>query len=99
MEECESSTSIKCYLCFRTLFTPLTDSSTRRIMRREKLPGSPVLSRSYEEVGGTQESQGGGPERRVRVLFRMFFSVAKQITVQVATQRTVNAPLPTAIQG
>ncbi|KAF3856555.1 hypothetical protein F7725_017278 [Dissostichus mawsoni] len=25
--------------------------------------------------------------------------VAKQITVQVATQRTVNAPLPTAIQG
>lgn len=45
------------------------------------------------------ESQGGGPERRVRVLPRMFFSVAKQITVQVATQRAVNAPLPTAIRG
>lgn len=28
----------------------------------------------------------------------MLFSVAKQITVQVATQRNVNAPLPTATQ-
>lgn len=36
--------------------------------------------------------------RRVKVLFRMFFSVAKQITVQVATQRNVNAPLPTGVQ-
>lgn len=49
--------------------------------------------------GGALESQGGGPERPVKVLFRMFFSVAKQITVQVATQRSQNEPLPTAIQG
>lgn len=66
-------------------------------MRRERQPCSLVLS--LKRVEGALESQGGGPERRVRVLFRMFFSVAKQITVQVATQRAVNAPLPTAIHG
>ena len=67
-------------------------------MRRERLPCSLVLSLK-RVLGGALESQGGGPERRVRVLFRMFFSVAKQITVEVATQRAVNAPLPTAIHG
>ncbi len=80
----------------RSLFTPQTAA---HIMRREKLPGSLVLSRCVTERWGALGGQGGGPERCVRVLLRMFFSVAKQITVQVATQRAVNAPLPTAIQG
>lgn len=65
------------------------------IMHREKLPRL-GLTASGTGMGGFQ---GGGPVRCVRGLLRdVFFSVAKQITVQVATQRAVNAPLPTAIQ-
>lgn len=57
----------------------------------------PVKGYPHYPAGG-RGSQGGGPVRRVKVLFRMFFSVAKQITVQVATQRNVNAPLPIGVQ-
>lgn len=38
-------------------------------------------------LGAHKKSQGGGPEQHVEVLFRMFFSVAKQITARVATQK------------
>lgn len=36
---------------------------------------------------GDKKSQGGGPEQHVEVLFRMFFSVAKEIRARAATQR------------
>lgn len=83
----------------RSQFVYCTQTVAGCIVSRVKLPSSILLSRRVTKRWGALESQGGGPERCVRVLFRMFFSVAKQITVQVATQKTVNAPLPTAIQG
>lgn len=48
-------------------------------MRRKKLPGSLVLSRRVTERWGAPESQGGGPERCVRVLFRMFFQLQNRL--------------------
>lgn len=75
-----SFTSIKCFtVSDPSLFTPLTDSVAAHIMHREKLPGSPVLSRRVTKRWGAQESQGGGPERRVKVLFRMFFQLQNRL--------------------
>lgn len=72
------------------MFAPRGLPAAGHIMRREKLPGRSYYAAKPLKGGGgkkKKKSQGRGPERYVRVLFRMFFQLQNRLRCRLQHKR------------